>query len=127
MILTLNKAENQNLGRAAFLYDLFTASADEKATIKGIAAKFVAVIDTLPEGELPADQTISVDLTEDEAAVLVRVIDTVTGRDESLEGVREQLGGRETTQPDPAEPFGEDGDEIAAAGDLLGLLFGGAA
>ncbi len=114
-LVTLNSLENGGLGSAVSLYRTFLCRAGEADMLDSVSAKFLASIDQLPEGPLPEDTTITVELADEEAALLVRVIDVMTHRDEYMESVREQLGGGETT-------LDENGDEETGEINLFDLL-----
>jgi hypothetical protein len=116
-LLVANHLENATLGVALNLYKMFLIREGEEATLESIRSKFLAAIDTLPDGPLPDDTTIFVELEDDEAAMLVRVIDVATNRAANLEIIREQLGGGETNVQ-------EDDDEETGDLDLFDLLSG---
>lgn len=115
--VTVNRPQNQRLAGAAFLYSMLLAKPEERSRITSASGKFVEV----GQAATKEQETITVELTDEEAATLVRAIDLVTGRDASLEPVREQLGGGETTVQSAAEEEDEDAGEL----DLLSILFGG--
>jgi predicted transcriptional regulator len=118
--VSVDAEENSALSFACVLYLVGVANKQEAALIQRIATKFSEAIDHLTEEQRRDSKTvIQVTLTAEEAAPLVRTIDLVTGRDPSLENVRTQLGGGETTKM----PQEEEGS--SSAGALF--LFGGAA